>query len=119
MLRSLAEGGEFARHVHGRLAAHWIPGIVASMRVAAAVGDAEPAPVHTDLGGWFTHSLPLMVRMLLLPMNPVVDFRVPRDALVEQTVWFVLRGLGLKAAVIRRHYNKRALAFLGATPEVT
>src|SRR5207302_1823813 len=32
MLRSLAEGGEFARHVHGRLATHWIPGIVGCLR---------------------------------------------------------------------------------------
>ena len=110
MLRSLAEGGEFARHVHGRLATHWIPSIVACLRGAAAVGDAEPTPVHMDLGGWLTHSLPLMVRMLLLPVNPVVPFRVSRDALVEQTVWFILRGLGLTDAAIRRSYNTKALS---------
>ena len=37
-------------------------------------------------------------------------FRTKGDA----EVW-----LTMKEAVIRRHYNKRALAFFGATPEVT
>jgi AcrR family transcriptional regulator len=112
MLRSLAQDGEFARHVHDRLAAKWIPAVVACMRAAIAAGDADPGPVKADVAGWFTHSLPLMVHLLLLPANPVVDFGVHRDSLVEQTVWFVLRGLGLKDAVLRRHYNKKALSLL-------
>jgi AcrR family transcriptional regulator len=118
MLRSLAEDGEFARHVHARLASNWIPGVVACMRAAAAAGDAEPGPVQADLAGWFTHSLPLMLHLLLLPTNPVVNFRVRRDALVEQTVWFLLRGLGMKDAALRRHYNKKALSLLAEAPAV-
>jgi hypothetical protein len=117
MLRSLAEDGEFARHVHAKVAAKWIPGVVACLRAAAAAGEAEPAPVQMDLAGWLAHSLPLMVHMLLLPTNPTVDFRVRREALVEQTAWFVLRGLGLKEAAIRRHYNKKTLSLLGIPPE--
>ena len=112
LLRSLAEDGEFARNLYTMLATNWIPLVEACLRAAAAAGDTAEVPVPRSLGGWFTHSLPLMIRLLLLPTNPVVNFRVSRNALVEQTVWFILRGMGLKDAAIRRHYNPAALAFL-------
>jgi hypothetical protein len=35
-----------------------------------------------------------------------------RDELVEQTVWFLLRGMGLEEHAIRRYYNPQALALL-------
>jgi AcrR family transcriptional regulator len=118
MLRSLAEDGEFARHVYARLAEKWIPGIVACMQAATAAGDAEEVPVKSELAGWFAHSLPLMLHLLLLPTNPVVNFRVRQNALVEQTVWFLLRGMGLNDAAIKRHYNKKTLAVLDQLNEL-
>jgi AcrR family transcriptional regulator len=117
MLRSLAEDGEFARHVYAKLATNWLPGIVTCLRAATAAGDAEPSPVQTDLACWCVHSLTLMVHLLLLPVNPVVNFHVRRNALVEQTVWFLLRGMGLKETAIRRHYSKKTLSLLGDLPE--
>ena len=48
-----------------------------------------------------------------LPEDPVVDYGVRRDRLVEQVVWFALRGLGLRDETVRRHYNPRALALFG------
>jgi len=45
-----------------------------------------------------------------LPATPAVDYGVGPDKLVEQIVWFALRGLGLKDEAIRRDYNPRALA---------
>jgi len=52
----------------------------------------------------------VMTMTYLLPDNPVVDYRVPREKLVEQIVWFTLRGMGLKEEAIKRHYNPKALA---------
>ena len=49
----------------------------------------------------------------LLPADPVVDYGVRRGQLVEQIVWFSLRGLGLKDEAIRRYYNPKALALFG------
>ena len=118
MLWSLAEDGEFARHVHTKIATNWIPPVVACIRAAEAAGEAIPGAVQPDLSGWFTHSLPLIIHLLLLPTNRVVNFRVRRDALIEQTVWFLLRGLGLKDSAIDRHYSKKALALLGESPDV-
>lgn len=112
ILRSLAEDGEFARHVHAKIATNWIPPVVACIRAAEAAGEATPGVVQPDLSGWFTHSLPLFIHLLLLPLDRVVNFRVRRDALIEQMVWFLLRGLGLKDSAIDQHYGKEALALL-------
>jgi AcrR family transcriptional regulator len=109
-LRSLAEDGEFVRLLFRPLESRWIPKVEQCLAAAAAAGDAVPAPVTPALGGWFVHNLAAMIRFLRLPSPPVVEHAVPPDTLVEQAVWFALRGLGLKDEAIRRHYNPRALA---------
>jgi len=110
MLRSLTEDGEFARlFLKGRPSEgnRWIEECI---KAAIAAGDAMDGPVRASLGGWFAQHLAVMLKIHLLPARPVVDYGVPREKLVEQTVWFVLRGMGLKEDVIGRHYNPKALA---------
>jgi AcrR family transcriptional regulator len=113
MLRSLAEDGEFARLLLGRLSSCWVPKVEECVRAAVAAGEAAGDAVRPNLGGWFTHHLACMVSFCRLPDDPVVDYKVGRDRLVEQTVWFALRGMGLKDEAIRRYYNPKALALFG------
>jgi hypothetical protein len=80
------------------------------MKAAVAAGEAHPGPVQPLLGGWFVHHLAVMTMTYLLPDTPAVDYGVPREKLVEQIVWFALRGMGLKEEAIKRHYNPKALA---------
>lgn len=110
MLRSLAEDGEFARHVYVRISENWLPGIVACVDAAVAAGEADRGPVQADLACWFAHSLSFMVHLLHLPTNPAINFRVRRKALIEQCVWFLLRGMGLKSTFIKQNYGKKASA---------
>jgi AcrR family transcriptional regulator len=112
MLRSFAEDGEFARLALRSLAEHWVPKVGECLKAAVAAGDALPGPVRAHAAGWFAHHLPAMIMMHLLPAEPVVDYGLPRDKLIEQAVWFSLRGMGLKEEVIKRHYNPKALALL-------
>jgi AcrR family transcriptional regulator len=114
MLRSLAEDGEFARLFLRRLASDWIPKIEECIKAAVASGDAVDEPVRPSLRGWLAHHLGVMLLMHLLPPKPVIDYKVPRDKLVEQTVWFALRGMGLKDEAIQRHYNPKALALFAS-----
>src|SRR2546423_64734 len=79
-------------------------------RALADAGEAVPSPVLPNLGGWFTHHLAATLMLYLLPTTPVVDYGVDRQKLVEQAVWFTLRGMGLKEKAIERHYNPKALA---------
>jgi AcrR family transcriptional regulator len=112
MLRSLAEDGEFARLALGRPAEFWVPKVVECLKAAMAAGEALEGPIHARSAAWFAHHLPVMVLTYLLPARAVIDYELSREELVEQVVWFALRGMGLKEEAIRRHYNPKALALL-------
>lgn len=112
MLRSLAEDGEFARLLLRKLAEGWVPKVEQCLKAAAAAGEVVDGHVHPALGAWFAHHLAATLTAYLLPETPAVDYPVPRDKLVEQVVWFSLRGMGLKEEAIRRYYNPKALALL-------
>jgi AcrR family transcriptional regulator len=112
MLRSLAEDGEFARLALRGLAEHWVPKVAECLKAAVAAGEALAGPVRANSCAWFAHHLPAIIATHLLPAQPTVDYGLSRDKLVEQAVWFLLRGMGLKEEVIERHYNPKALALL-------
>ncbi len=110
MLRSLTEDGEFARlYLQGGPSEgnRWIEDCI---KAAIAAGEAVDGPVRPKLGAWFGTHLAAMIRLHLLPAEPVVDYGMSREKLIEQTVWFILRGMGLKEETIKRYYNPRALA---------
>lgn len=110
MLRSLLEDGEFARIFLKRIPALWISKVTESLQAAVKAGDAVAGPISPHLASWFAEHLAVTIMTRLRPETPVVDYGVPRKRLVEQTVWFALRGMGLKEEVIERHYNPKALA---------
>jgi AcrR family transcriptional regulator len=110
VLRSLAEDGEFAHVLLSRLASHWIPKVEESIKAAIAAGDAIQGTVQPRLAGWFAHHLAAMIATFLLPAQPIIDYGVPCEQLINEAVWFVLRGMGLKEEAIQRYYNPQALA---------
>jgi len=112
MLHSFADDGEFARMALRGLGEHWLPKINECLNVAVAAGEILPGPVSARSAGWFAHHLPATIMTYLFPAEPVVDYGLAREELVEQAVWFILRGMGLKEEAIQRHYNPRALALL-------
>lgn len=113
IVRSLTEDGEFARlFLKGRPTEgnHWIE---ACLNAAIDAGDAYDGPVRPSVGGWYMHHLAVMLKIHLLPARPVVEYGIAHDKLVEQAVWFTLRGMGLKEETIKRYYNPKALALFG------
>jgi AcrR family transcriptional regulator len=112
ILRSLMEDGEFARVILERKASCWIAQVEQCIRAATKAGDIAASPVSPNLGAWFIHHLAVMIMIHLRPPTPAIDYGVPRERMVEQAVWFALRGLGLADETIRRYYNPKALALL-------
>ncbi len=113
MLRSLAQDGEFARLLLRRVATEWVPKIDQCLQAAVAAGDASADPAcPPHLAGWLTQHVGCMAMMVLLPPTTVVDYGMSRRELVEQVVWFSLRGMGVRDEAIRRHYNPRALELI-------
>jgi AcrR family transcriptional regulator len=113
MLRSMMEDGEFARLFFQRSLSCWLTKVQECLEAAIAAGDAVRGPFLPHLGGVFTHHLAKTIMLSLIPAAPVVDYGVPCEPLIEQAVWFSLRGMGVKDEAIRQHYNPEALAILG------
>jgi AcrR family transcriptional regulator len=112
MFWSIMEDGEFARLQLRQAASHWVPKVEECLQAAQAAGDTVGPGVLPGLGAWFAHHLAIALAHHLRPARPVVDYQVPLPRLIEQAVWFTLRGLGLKEEAIKRHYNAKALALL-------
>ena len=113
-LRSLLDDGAFVRIMTELFAERWLPKFRACVKAARVAGDVEAGGVRPDLAGLFVHNLAAMMMFQALPSKPVVDYRSTPNELVSSVVVFTLRGVGLKEAAIRRHYNPKALALLAA-----
>ena len=110
MLRSLAEDGEFARLLLGLCVERLHPKLDECLQAAAKAGDLLPGPINSTVNSWFAHHLASMIMLLRLPEKPAIDYHVTNCELVQQAVWFILRGMGVKDRVIERHFDPRAFA---------
>jgi AcrR family transcriptional regulator len=107
MLRSLAEDGEFAWLFLQRVISGWLQKMEECIKAGLAAGDVVNGRVLPRLGAWFAHHLAALVMCHLFPANPVVDYGVSRETLIEQVICFTLRGIGLKDDAIKRYYNPK------------
>jgi AcrR family transcriptional regulator len=110
MIWSLSEDGEFARLFLQGGPTQVNRLLEVCVKAAVDAGDAVAGPVQPKLAAWFGQHLAAIIKINLLPRQSVVDYGVARDQLVQQLVWFILRGMGLKEAAIKRYYNPEALA---------
>lgn len=110
ILNSCLEDGSFSRFLfHNRFAEN-MSRIVECMEASARAGDMVPSPVSKPNLLLFSHHLATMIATMHLPKRPVVDYEATREELVQQAVWFALRGLGLKDEAIKRAYSPKAMA---------
>jgi AcrR family transcriptional regulator len=112
MMRSLLEDGEFARFFLERAIACWLTKVEECLKAAITAGEASASPVQPHLASWFVEHVAVVLRNRLRPAATIVDYGVSRKQLVEQAVWFALRGMGLTDDAIRRYYNPKALRLL-------
>jgi AcrR family transcriptional regulator len=112
VLRSLMDEGEFARLGIQGGPSHWVRKVEECSVAARAAGDMVDGPIPTNLGGWCIHQLISGFVMHFLPVDPIIDYGVSRDELIDQVVWFCLRGMGLKEKAIRRCYKSRGASTL-------
>ncbi len=99
-LISLLEDGEFMRHVYDGLRDRFLPIFTAAVRAAADSGDLAGGPVDAENGLWMAEHLCTMMASVCLSGQSVVPYPSGRPELARQTVWFILRGLGVPDTVI-------------------
>jgi TetR/AcrR family transcriptional regulator, transcriptional repressor of aconitase len=113
ILHSLLEDGEFARLVYSMVETVGKPKFLACWEAARVTGDLLATAAPADRSFWLMHHLATMLGYVRLPNQAMAEVRLRPDAAVEETVRFILHGMGLREAAIQLHYHPKSLnAFL-------
>ena len=112
MLNSLLEDGTFARVLYRTRFECFCSRIEACLEAAIAAGDAVRLPISKGNRARFAHHMAAWLSSVHLPENPAIDYRVSREELLSEAVWFALRGMGLTDKAIETYFNPKALAVL-------
>ncbi|WP_042446113.1 TetR/AcrR family transcriptional regulator [Azospirillum sp. B510] len=115
-IQSLLEDGEFMRQVFEGLRSRFLPCFAASIAAATAAGDLRPGPIDTENGLWLAAHLCEMMATLCLSGGAVVPYPCERSELARQTIWFILRGLGLSDEAIAAQERGGRFPFLPSEP---
>jgi len=117
-LRSLLTDGEFARGFVSHTSAKWIAKIERCIRAGIAAGEIEETLEHAMSSAWFSHHIACAMVFYRLPGESVVDYPGGNDPerLLEVSVKFVLKGLGLTSKAIASYYQPQTFALLRTAP---
>lgn len=102
-LISLLEDGEFLRLAYAEMHTRFLPVLAAALAAARAAGDLADGPVSDAGVLWLADHLCTMLASLCLPGRTVVPYGCDRPTLARQTLWFILRGIGLRDDLIATH----------------
>lgn len=112
MCRSLLEDGDFAAQFLRRTCAIWIDKMRACLAAAIETKDVVLHGDDAELGIWMGHHLSVTISLYSLSGVDIVDYPGDRSRLLERTVEFCLRGIGMTEAAIAAHYHPEQLALL-------
>jgi AcrR family transcriptional regulator len=102
VLHSFLEDGEYARELFETIFERVHPLFAASVEAAAAAGDLVPGPLFPANNFWFGHHVAAMIAFVFLPARACLAYQGTLTSLVEETCWFLLRGIGMTDAVIAK-----------------
>jgi TetR/AcrR family transcriptional regulator, transcriptional repressor of aconitase len=105
VLHSFLEDGEYARELFDTIFERVHPLFAASIAAAAAAGDLILGPVASANGFWFGHHVAAMIAFVFLPARACLPYQGTLASLVEETSWFILRGIGMTDAAILKSLN--------------
>jgi AcrR family transcriptional regulator len=110
MIKSFLEDGTFARLMYQDRFNCFCERTEACLKAAIAAGEAIKTPLTSGNGARFGHHVAAWLALVRLPPKPAINYKVSREELVNQAVWFILRGLGMTRKAIATHFNPKALS---------
>src|SRR5262249_9220911 len=117
VLHSFMEDGEYARAQFALVAKRIVPVFAASFRAARGLGDIEHSGPSAENAFWFAEHVAAHIALTRLTGVGVVASRGSIETVIDEAVRFILRGIGLSEAAIKRNLTPRALSGLpGAVP---
>lgn len=116
VMRSLLTDGAFSRQMMQAAESMWRPKLERCIRVAIAAGDVVNEFDPACLGVFFAQHISAAMMYYGLPKGGTVSYPGGNDPewLLDQSVRFALRGLGLTPTAIASHYNPKAFSMLVA-----
>jgi AcrR family transcriptional regulator len=114
ILRSLLTDGEFTRGFVKATSAKWIGKIERCLRAGVEAGEIELPYDEAFNNVWFAHHVACAVVFYRLPGDFVIEYPGAPSAedVLDHTVRFALRGLGLSKKAIETYYQRDAFALL-------
>jgi len=109
ILNSFLEDGAFARTMYQNHFERFCSRIEACLDAAVAAGDAVKTPLSPGNNARFAHHLAAWLALVHLPPKPALNYKVAREELVHQAVWFILGGMGLTRKAIAAYYDPKVL----------
>jgi AcrR family transcriptional regulator len=109
MIKSFLEDGAFARLMYQNRFNSFCERIEDCLKVAIAAGDAVRTPLTSGNGARFGHHVAAWLALVHLPPKPAINYKVSKEELISQAVWFILRGIGMTRKAIAAHFNPKAL----------
>src|SRR5271163_5074329 len=100
VLHSFLEDGEYARELFDTIFERVQPLFAASIEAAAAAGDLVFGPIASANRFWFGHHVSAMMAFVCLPARACLSYQGTLMALIDETTWFILRGIGMTDAAI-------------------
>ena len=120
MLNSLLHDGAFARLIYKNRFDVFCARMESCLEAAVAAGDAVQSPATPGNRARFAHHIGAWIALAHLPETSAINYRTSREKLLDEAVWFALRGMGLTDEAIAKHYKPRALeAFFDETQSAT
>ncbi len=109
MIKSFLEDGVFARLMYQNRFNCFCERIEDCLKAAIAAGDAVQTPLTSGNGARFGHHVAAWLALVHLPPKPAINYKVSKEELINQAVWFILRGIGMTRKAIAAHFNPKAL----------
>lgn len=100
---SFLADGEYARLVFDWVLERIYPKIEECLNAAQAAGDLVDVPIALENRFWFGQHVAAMLCYVRLSGRCAVPYSGDTDGVVAQAAWFILRGFGVKDAIIAGH----------------
>src|SRR5690349_7642079 len=93
MAKSFLEDGGFARLIYKNRFDGFCSHIEDCLDAAVASGDAVNTPTARGNRARFGHHVGAWIALVHLPNKPAMGYKVSREELLHQAIWFALRGM--------------------------
>jgi AcrR family transcriptional regulator len=109
MLNSLLHDGTFARLIYQNRFDCFCSRMEACLEAAMKAGEAVTMPVTKANRARFSHHVGAWLASVHLPKKAAINYQAKRAELLNQAMWYVLRGMGLTDQAIKHHFKPRKL----------